>query len=509
VLVGPNDVGKSALLRAMHMLLGATTAALYAQLSPDDWREASAPLAIEAELREFNDSDRGLFPDEISVADDGTESLVVRMEATIDDGGTISIRRWAPDGGHQRQLSRDQVAGLGWRMVGARSNERDLGASRNSALEKIIESIDLGQEQEAFDKLLATFQKQLSKSDALGVLRQDLADQLTKALPSAVAKSDLAFVSRSAAADALKDVELHVKGPKGMQNVAEQSDGARAMFAIALYDLVSEAANIVAIDEPETHLHPTSQRSLARLLKTSNNQKVLATHSTDIVGAFDPDEVIAIKPGGFVVQPSSGFFSDDERMSLRWWMRDKLEPLTAAAVVAVEGISDRIVLEAAAECTGRPPARYGACVVETNGAGDMGAVFKLFGPDGFDVRLALLIDEDARAATALKLGVSANEVEKHNVWISQRDLEQEYVAAVGAETLWTAIEQSKLFSKNELANCPASGESGRRTEDDVAAFCRLKNTYKTRAAIVVAKLLRKETAKRITSIEGLLTALSS
>ncbi|MDF1605870.1 ATP-dependent endonuclease [Nocardioides sp. YIM 152315] len=86
-------------------------------------------------------------------------------------------------------------------------------------------------------------------------------------------------------------------------------------------------------------------------------------------------------------------------------MRDKLEPLTANRVLAVEGISDRIIVQQAADLTDRNLDRLGVSLIATDGAGDMGAIIKLFGPHGFNIPLNLLIDEDARTATATKLGV--------------------------------------------------------------------------------------------------------
>jgi putative ATP-dependent endonuclease of OLD family len=189
---------------------------------------------------------------------------------------------------------------------------------------------------------------------------------------------------------------------------------------------------------------------------------------------------------------------------VRWWVRDRLEPLTARRVVGVEGISDRIVLERVAELTGRELDRLGVSVVETGGAGDMGAIWQLFGPDGFHVPMSLLIDRDAVADTARKLGVAEADLNTRSVWISDRDLEEEYTTAIGADTLWQAINASGLFSKNELANCQGTGPSGARTSDDVASFCRFKSTYKARAAMVVAGLLDEATARKIKSVDGLL-----
>jgi ATPase subunit of ABC transporter with duplicated ATPase domains len=51
VLVGPNDVGKSSLLRCLDLVLGASTAQLYQRVVLEDFRDHDQPLVIEAELR--------------------------------------------------------------------------------------------------------------------------------------------------------------------------------------------------------------------------------------------------------------------------------------------------------------------------------------------------------------------------------------------------------------------------------------------------------------------------
>ena len=361
---------------------------------------------VEVALVDLAAEEEALFPDEITV-DTGrwSQSLIVRLEVDADADGTIDIRRYAPDAGHGRQLSREQQRGLGWRMIAATSRERELGDPRNASLHGILAGVDLGAEEADLKSLAEDFQRKLAGSVSLGDLRSNLSKQLTRALPSRVAKDDLTFVSGAVASDdVLKDVELHVRRASETRSISEQSDGMRALFSMALYDLVSEEANVVAIDEPETHLHPTSQRSLARMFQGGRNQKVIATDSADIVGAFAPESVVTVKPGGVVVQPKRGFLSAEERLVTKWWMRDKLEPLTARSVVAVEGISDRVVFEAAALATGRDLDRAGISLVETGGSGDMRAILKLFGPDGFDIDFALLIDEDAKGRDRSETG---------------------------------------------------------------------------------------------------------
>jgi putative ATP-dependent endonuclease of OLD family len=509
VLVGPNDVGKSSLLRCINLLLGASTAQLYAWLVPDDLRDGDQPLIIEADLGGFGPDQEALFPDEISVdAATGKKTLTLKLVATFDANQTLTIERTAPDGGTGRQLSREQIAGLGWQMLGAMGLSRDLRADRRSHLDDILQAVDLGSEKVTFDVLATQFQDALKNSPTLDGLRANLAGQLSRALPTALAKDDLAFVpGASAENDVLNDVRLQISKGGQTRNLSDQSDGTRALFAIALYDMVSVGANMVAIDEPEIHLHPTSQRSLARMLQQGGNQKFIATHSADIVGAFEPECIVAVRAGGKVVQPQADFLSADERMSVRWWVRDKLEPLTARRVAAVEGISDRIILERCADATGRNLDRLGCALVETNGAGDMGPVIKIFGPSGFDIPMSLLIDADARSYTATKLGVPVPDLHLHSTWVSDPDLEAEYVAALGAGAVWSAIERSTLFSDNERANCTASGPGGAKTQDDVAAFCRSSSKHKVRAALVVGPFIGEPEARAIASIDSLLNEI--
>lgn len=508
ILVGPNDVGKSSLLRCLDLLLGATTAQMYSRVSVDDFRDEAQPFIIEATVTALGAGDQAAFPDEITV-DSATSELTLnlRFEATIEDSdGTIAISRIAPSSGHQRQLSRLQIEHLGWNLLGATATSRELREDRRSAVQDILQQVDLGTEKTNFESLMTQIQDALNSSLVLDGIRGSLSAQLSKALPVDVDKDELKFETDAMAdGDVLAGVRLRLERDGKTKDLAEQSDGLRALYAIALYDLVSTSANMVAVDEPEIHLHPTSQRSLARLLRDGRNQKLLATHSPDIVSAFPADSIVSVRPGGIVVQPEAGFLSDDEKMIVHWWVRDKLEPLTANGVIGVEGISDRILVERIADLTDRNLDRLGISVIETRGSGNMAAIIKLFGPSGFKIPLSILIDEDARKETADVLGVDPADVEQHDAFVSQPDLEGEYIAAIGHEDTWEILTKSGLFSAHKLKSWPATGPGGTRTAHDVRGFC-LKN--KVHAAMAVERALDRTAAAKITSVCAVLDMIA-
>ncbi len=121
ILVGPNDVGKSSLLRCLDLLLGANTAQMYSRISADDFRDQAQPFIIEATIADLDADDQAAFPDEATVDPITNElTLKVSLEATIEDSnGTIAISRTAPNSGTSGKLSRLQIEQLGWNLLGA------------------------------------------------------------------------------------------------------------------------------------------------------------------------------------------------------------------------------------------------------------------------------------------------------------------------------------------------------------------------------------------------------
>ncbi len=354
VVVGANDVGKTSLLRLLQLLLGSTTGQIFQHLSLSDLAESTAELTVEVRFVEFTDAERALFPREISVDPaDKSESLRVRLVVTADpdDDEAVSVRRWFPEAGHDRAPSREQLAAFGWRYLpatrGASASSLD---GPSSALQALLKAIDLGVEKETLSGLLEQFNKQLGNSGRIATLRQDVAAHMSKAMPRSLGQDDLSV--RTAADptdDVLGNVSMFFERGGEHVPITEQSDGLRQLMSMTLFDLAQGTANVVAIDEPELHLHPSSQRTVAELFRNAQNQKILVTHSPYIVQRFEPAQVVAVSPDGVCHQIPDEKLTSVEKVRANWWSPRQLEVLTARWAIVVEGISDRIVVERVAE----------------------------------------------------------------------------------------------------------------------------------------------------------------
>jgi hypothetical protein len=143
-----------------------------------------------------------------------------------------------------------------------------------------------------------------------------------------------------------------------------------------------------------------------------------------------------------------------------------VEASSARAVVLVEGISDRVALQALAERRGRNLEAEGVAIVPMGGAQAIGRFLDRFGPRGLDLRLAGLCDaqeeSDFRHAlerAGLGSDLTRADMERLGFYVCVEDLEDELIRAlgtVGAEQLIAA--QGELGSFRTFQKQPAKRE---------------------------------------------------
>lgn len=509
VIVGPNDVGKSSILRILNLLLGSTTAGLYQALSPADIRDRDEPLVVNALWSDITEKNRAAFPWEISIGGDKqSEYLWVQMTvaAQPEDEDGVTVQRWFPEGGHRRAPSKEQLEEFGWRYLRA-NRGTSLMEGSHSPVRTLLAAADLGSNEVALRDLLTRFNDELAGNESVGELLERVAAHLTRAMPKSVTRDDISVRSATdPTSDVLQDVSLFLQRDGEQISLQEQSDGARQLMSMTLFDLAEGAANVLAIDEPELHLHPTSQRTASDLLSGPGNQKIIVTHSPYVLHRFEPSEVVAIDRNGVCHQVGDSALSRVEKARAQWWSPRILEALTARVVVLVEGDADRVIVEGVAHTLKIDLDRLGAVVLELGGADKFKNVFPLLGPDGFGATILGLVDEKESPAWVGRFTGTPETIVDQTVFISAQDLEDEYTRALGGPAAAQALIDGGVCREQGIIQ--AAGVSGLAdlSPEAVAAFCRRDNR-KVDAASAVVEVLNPALAEQIGSVSRLLRRL--
>lgn len=509
VIVGANDVGKSSILRLLNLLLGTSTTGLYRSLTPGDLRNPEQQLIVNVMWMDFTDEERRLFPSEISVSEDhATEYLWVQMavEADPEDDEAVTVRRWFPESGHERAPSREQLEAFGWRFLPA-TRGTSMMEGKHSPVRTLLAAADLDANEAGLKTILEKFNEELSGNESIRQLLDRVAKHLSRAMPRTVEKDDFAVRSvTDPSSDVLQDVTIFLNRGHDQVSLIEQSDGVRQLMSMTLFDLAEGTANVLAIDEPEIHLHPTSQRTVAELLSGHGNQKIIVTHSPYILHRFEPSEVIAVDRRGECKQIKNEKLSKVEKIRAHWWSPRLLEALTARFVVLVEGDADRVIVETVAKKLGVDLDRIGAVVVELDGADKFKNVFPLLGPDGFGPTLFGLVDKKESGPWVNAFPGKQKAIVDRKVFISNEDLEDEYARALGGPETAKALITGGFRSEKAILQSTGCNSVAEITPEAAAQFCRDKG--KVEAATCIAEALTETTAGKIGSVARLVWKLN-
>ena len=508
VIVGANDVGKTSIFRLLNFLLGSSVQQLYQGLSVADITDRADALIVTARMEGFSTDEAGLFPFEMTVVDGEPDHLILQLEVRVseDDPENVVIDRYFPDGGSRRAPTRDQLLAFGWRYLPAnRSSSADFMDGRNSPFRAMLDSTEIGEEIADLGSLLDQFNDKLATNEALADLREEIATHLSRSIPRSFKASSLAIrTTADPKEQPLQDVTLFVKDGDELKGLLEQSDGMRQLMALTFFDLAQATANIVAVDEPEIHLHASSQRTVAGLFADSDKQRLVVTHSPYIVQRFEPKHVLVVSPDGAALQIAADNFSAVEKEMLQWWSPQLLEGLTARRMLFVEGLADRIIIEAAARTVGVSFDRLGVSVFALDGADKFSHVLKVVGSGGFNLPIAGICDEDRESSWATLLNLKPKKMAANGFFVARRDLEHEYVAAIGAERVANAlIENNVAREAGLLQACDVSTLSD-LTAEALADFLVAKDSRKVPAARAVAEILTPDDVQSMASMGGLL-----
>ena len=157
------------------------------------------------------------------------------------------------------------------------------------------------------------------------------------------------------------------KIPLGRHGEGTQSLAVLMLFS-AFLEAQAEGAAVLALEEPEAHLHPSAIRALWELVRGFSGQKLISTHSGELLAEtdiYDVRRLARTRDGIKAFHVPPGLLSKEETRKFNYHIRRaRGELLFARCWLLVEGETETWVYPAAARALGMNLHQEGVRVVE-------------------------------------------------------------------------------------------------------------------------------------------------
>lgn len=315
VLIGPNNAGKTAILEAIRIALtrrwgqrgtGFTEYDVHLCATRTD-PKVGDPVMVEVEMQE---SAANEWPEEIheTLADiiqlnplTGQASIILRVSCAWDEGEESYVPKW-----EFLNVDRNSLTGRGARATNFQEFFSFLPVFYLDALRDADE--EFSARSQFWGRLLKTVQipealeqksvrifnllnaKLLAADPMLGDLATSLSDISRVAATGTPGQANLRVLPLNTW-DLLSKAEViyQTDGAKPWLPLVRHGQGVQSLSVMFLFrsfvELLlaelyrAESTPVLAMEEPETHLHPQASRSLFRHINTLQGQKVVSTHS--------------------------------------------------------------------------------------------------------------------------------------------------------------------------------------------------------------------------------------
>lgn len=396
-LVGPNNSGKSNILRALNIVLGETYPSPRSFTEKDFFSyDASQPIQIDVRFSGSLQSDPDVWG--FSLKYDGRD---VEFEATDQHGARATYRSGQPK--RVKNEMRDEVALL---YLGLnRQAEQQLRATQWTLYGKLLRHIQ--STISATDR--STFRDEVSHSveTHINPSLQQFEDTLNEFVRRQTGlELQLSFAALDPV-EVLKTVRPYVREPPLTLDPEDVGAGTQSAIAIAIaraYANIVRRPLTLCIEEPELYLHPHGCRHFYRLLvelAREGVQVVYATHERSFVDVGEYESIHLVrKSTSTTVSSGIGLpaLAQRDRLSRLSKFDERInEAFFAHCVVLTEGPTDEIACKCALEKLGVELDKESVSVLGLGSKGDLPVVAELL--QGLSIPAIVLMDEDPGDAT--------------------------------------------------------------------------------------------------------------
>lgn len=427
ILIGENNAGKTSLLELLDFLLNPTRRGLFIADTNLSHGMDIEVVPLEATLTlspwpssKFESSERQMLDPHVDICDSGEERVLLKLVHQFDaDQGTTrsSFRYIKGDGGDDGAFSLATRRDIPFFTIAAmRDSSREL-SERRGTWARLMSMLEVDQSKQNEVRVLGEEIGNKVLETVLGDKTFEEAKRVLADVIGTVSWSDeqgeLAFSATPADyRNLLRSLEILVKNPGDTEaiSILSQGDGTQSMAAAALLLAYVGALGHydpkVAVEEPESHLHPHAVRSFVKYLLSLKHQTIISTHSTFVTDVSDPEEIVLLKRRGARSIANSipaGHLTEAEKLQLSRYIQGATsEFFFAKAVILVEGSSEVAALPIFAEALGVELDRLGISVIPVYGH-NFRPFCRLFHQDALDIKHMILCDNDQAAIAAAKL----------------------------------------------------------------------------------------------------------
>ena len=415
IIVGPNNVGKTAVVDALRVLLSASDEGNLRLTELDLHQTATGERSLAATftfvfsgLSEEHEADfmTALIPVKNEGAIVGYDAQFNVQYTQAEAGGRLRLRRWV--GLHEENvMTTEMLENLrAIYLQPLRDPALGLKPGRMSQISRLIQNMTDKAQREELVKTLKTIDTDLkgkhpisSTNTAISNRHESmLGKQLAQLLHLDLTSGDFnRFAARVGLAVGGMEVEQNGLGFNNLIYMAV------VLSELALNKSVSYCG--LLIEEPEAHLHPQLQAVLLAYLKSVEKplegeravQVFVTSHSPNFAALADIDSICCVYegPAGPVAfAPRDVTFEPGKKEKLQRYLNvTRAELFFARRLVLVEGTAELFLLDALATKAGYDLHKHSVSIVSTDGL-NFDAFLPLFGNNAMQIPVAVVTDAD-------------------------------------------------------------------------------------------------------------------